>query len=63
MKFTDKTITTIEKVGTLDLNENGDYILTIESKDSFNEYNVIEDILPLLVGKMCSFKSEEIEEG
>lgn len=63
MKFCDKTTTTIEKTGLLDLNDEGKYILTIELKDSIQEYDVVEDILPLLVGKAVSIKSEEIMEG
>ena len=63
MKFCDKTTTTIEKTGILDFNEDGRYVLSIELKDGIQEYDVVEDILPLVVGKAVSIKSEEVTEG
>ena len=46
----------IKLVGTLDKNENGTFICTVEDKDRVQEYNVIE-ILEQMVGTEISLSS------
>ena len=46
----------IKLVGTLDKNENGKFICTVEDKDRCSEYNVIE-ILEQMVGTEISLSS------
>ena len=46
----------IKLVGTLDKNENGEFICTVEGKDRCSEYNVIE-ILEQMVGTEISLSS------
>ena len=48
----------IKLVGSLDKTENGDFICTVEDKDSVQEYNVIE-ILEQMVGSEISLQSTE----
>ena len=54
-KYEKKQIITI--CGTLDKNEDGKYIVTVEDKDSFQEYN-LADILEELQGSVISLTSE-----
>ena len=65
MKFTNTKVTTINRIGVLDIDENNEYILNIESgKDddmTITTYNVVKDILPLMLGQMVQFKSEDGE--
>lgn len=46
----------IKVVGTLDKNENGNYICTVETKDNVQEYDVIE-ILEQMIGTEISLQS------
>lgn len=46
----------IKLVGTLDKDENGNFICTVEDKDRVQEYNVIE-ILEQMVGTEISLSS------
>lgn len=46
----------IKLIGTLDKNENGEFICTVENKDDVQEYNVIE-ILEQMVGTEISLQS------
>ena len=46
----------IKLIGTLDKNENGEFICTVENKDDVQEYNVI-DILEQMVGTQISLQS------
>ena len=48
----------IKLIGTLDKNENGEFICTVENKDDVQEYNVI-DILEQMVGTEISLQSTE----
>ena len=65
MKFTDTKVTTINRIGVLDIDENDEYILNIESGKgddmTITTYNVVKDILPLMLGQMVQFKSEDGE--
>jgi hypothetical protein len=65
MKFTDTKVTTINRIGVLDIDENNEYILNIESGKgddmTITTYNVVKDILPLMLGQMVQFKSEDGE--
>lgn len=65
MKFTDSKVTTINRIGVLDIDENNEYILNIESGKgddvTITTYNVVKDILPLMLGQMVQFKSEDGE--
>ena len=65
MKFTDTKVTTINRIGVLDIDENGEYILNIENGKgddmTITTYNVVKDILPLMLGQMVQFKSEDGE--
>lgn len=49
----------IKIVGTLDKTENGNFICTVEEKDSVQEYNII-DILEQMVGTEISLQSTYI---
>ena len=66
MKFTDTKVTTINRIGVLDIDENNEYILNIESGKgddmTITTYNVVKDILPLMLGQMVQFKSEDGEQ-
>ena len=46
----------IKLIGTLDKNENGEFICTVENKDDVQEYNVL-DILEQMVGTEISLQS------
>ena len=46
----------IKMIGTLDKTENGDFICTVENKDSLQEYNVL-DVLEQMVGTEISLQS------
>lgn len=46
----------IKMIGTLDKTENGEYICTVENKDSVQEYNVLE-VLEQMVGTEISLQS------
>lgn len=46
----------IKLIGTLDKDENGNFICTVEDKDRVQEYNVIE-ILEQMVGTEISLSS------
>lgn len=46
----------IKLIGTLDKNENGEFICTVINKDDVQEYNVI-DILEQMVGTEISLQS------
>ena len=46
----------IKLIGTLDKNENGEFICTVENKDDVQEYNAI-DILEQMVGTEISLQS------
>lgn len=46
----------IKLIGTLDKNENGEFICTVENKDDVQKYNVI-DILEQMVGTEISLQS------
>lgn len=46
----------IKLIGTLDKNENGEFICIVENKDNVQEYNVI-DILEQMVGTEISLQS------
>ena len=46
----------IKLIGTLDKNENGEFICTVENKDDVQEYNVI-DILEQMVRTEISLQS------
>ena len=46
----------IKLIGTLDKTENGEFICTVENKDSVQEYNVLE-ILEQMVGTEISLQS------
>ena len=46
----------IKLIGTLDKNENGEFICSVENKDDVQEYNVI-DILEQMVGTEISLQS------
>lgn len=46
----------IKMIGTLDKTENGDFICTVENKDSLQEYNVLE-VLEQMVGTEISLQS------
>lgn len=46
----------IKLVGTLDKNNEGDFICTVEEKDNVQEYNMIE-ILEQMVGTEISLQS------
>lgn len=46
----------IKLVGTLDKNENNEFVCTVEDKDSVQEYNMIE-ILEQMVGTEISLQS------
>ena len=48
----------IKLIGTLDKNENGEFICTVEDKDNVQEYNVIE-ILEQMIGSEISLQSTE----
>ena len=48
----------IKLVGTLDKTESGNFICTVEDKDSVHEYNVIE-ILEQMIGSEISLQSTE----
>lgn len=54
-KYEKKQIITI--CGTLDKNEDGIYIVTVEDKDTFQEYD-LADILEELQGSVISLTSE-----
>ena len=54
-KYENKRVISI--VGTLDKNEDDRYIVTVEDKDSFQEYN-LADILEELQGSVISLTSE-----
>lgn len=54
--FEEKKI--IKLVGTLDKNENGDFICTVEDKDRVEEFNVIE-LLDQMVGTEISLQSTD----
>lgn len=49
---------TISIVGNLDKNDSGEYIVTVESKDSFEEYDLMT-ILEDMIGTEISLKSVE----
>lgn len=63
MKYTDKITVTAEKSGIVDVDDNGAYIMTIESKDEIKTYDIVKDILPMMSGKFVMIKSEDITEG
>lgn len=46
----------IKMIGTLDKTEDGEYICTVENKDSVQEYNVLE-VLEQMVGTEISLQS------
>ena len=46
----------IKLVGTLDKNENGEFICTVEYKENVQEYNVL-DILEQMIGTEISLQS------
>ena len=46
----------IKMVGTLDKTEDGEYICTVETKDSVEEHNVLE-VLEQMVGTEISLQS------
>lgn len=46
----------IKLVGTLDKNDEGDFICTVEEKDNVQEYNMIE-ILEQMIGTEISLQS------
>lgn len=46
----------IKMIGTLDKTENGEFICTVENKDSLQEYNVLE-VLEQMVGTEISLQS------
>ena len=46
----------IKLIGNLDKDENGNFICTVEDKDRFQEYNVVE-ILEQMVGTEISLSS------
>ena len=46
----------IKMIGTLDKTEEGEYICTVENKDSVQEYNVLE-VLEQMVGTEISLQS------
>ena len=46
----------IKLIGTLDKNENGEFICTVINKDDIQEYNVI-DILEQMIGTEISLQS------
>ena len=54
--------TLIKIVGTLDKNENGDFICVVENKDSVEEHNVL-DILEQMVGTEISLQSVDEIKG
>ena len=54
-KYENKRVISI--VGTLDKNEDDRYIVTVEDKDSFQEYD-LADILEELQGSVISLTSE-----
>ena len=47
----------INLCGTLDKNEDGEYFVTVEDKDSFESYD-LEKILNSMLGQVISLKSE-----
>lgn len=63
MKYTDKVTVTVERSGIIDTDDNGAYIMTIQGKDEIKTYDVVKDILPIMVGKFVMIKSEDITEG
>ena len=46
----------VKLVGTLDKNDEGDFICTVEEKDNVQEYNMIE-ILEQMIGTEISLQS------
>lgn len=46
----------IKMIGTLDKTENGEFICTVEGKDSVQEYNVLE-VLEQMIGTEISLQS------
>lgn len=56
MKNCDEEFLTINKVGRLDENDNGQIMLYIESKDETTEYNMIE-LLKRMIGSTVQIKS------
>ena len=46
----------IKMIGTLDKTENGEFICTVENKDSLQEYNVLE-VLEQMIGTEISLQS------
>ena len=54
-KYENKRVISI--VGTLDKNEDDKYIVTVEGKDTFKEYNLAE-ILEAMEGSVISLTSE-----
>lgn len=63
MKYTDKVTVTVERSGIIDTDDNGAYVMTIHGKDDIKTYDVVKDILPMMVGKFVMIKSEDITEG
>ena len=53
--YTEKKVISI--VGTLDKNEDDKYIVTVEGKDTFKEYD-LEEILEAMQGSVISLTSE-----
>ena len=53
--YTEKKVISI--VGTLDKNEDDKYIVTVESKDTFKEYDLVE-ILEAMEGSVISLTSD-----
>lgn len=54
-KYELKTVLTL--IGTLDKNDDGEFIVTIEKNDEIKEYN-LTDILDNLCGQVISLTSE-----
>lgn len=52
----------IKIIGTLEKNENGDFICVVENKDSVEEYNVL-DILEQMIGTEISLQSVDEIKG
>ena len=53
--YTEKKVISI--VGTLDKNEDDKYIVTVEGKDTFKEYD-LEEILAAMQGSVISLTSD-----
>ena len=53
--YTEKKVISI--VGTLDKNEDDKYIVTVEGKDTFKEYD-LEEILEAMQGSVISLTSD-----